>query len=224
MTGSPLLDLAVLPIAFGLLGFIEPCSIGATLIFVKAIESKPRAAKLVQVAIFTVSRALFMGALGVLAAVVGSAFLGFQKAAWVALGVLYAALGLLYISGNIGWLMRSFGPGLARLSSSPGSVLLGALLGLNIPACAAPLLIALLGTSAAGAVTGGSTLHGFITLGLFGLGLSVPLVIAVLFSRAQHALEWMTSLSRSLPGWTGLLLVALGAWSIGFGAFSSAAA
>ena len=224
MTGSPLLDLAILPIAFGLLGFIEPCSIGATLLFVKAMERNPPASKFVQLAFFTVSRALFIGALGALAAVVGSAFFGFQKAAWIALGALYTALGLLYGSGRIGWLMRSFGPALARLSSRPGSALLGALLGLNIPACAAPLLIALLGTSAAGAAAGGSPLHGFITLGLFGLGLSLPLVVAMLFTGARRSLERLAALSRSLPGWTGVLLIALGAWSIWFGAFYSAPA
>jgi cytochrome c-type biogenesis protein len=213
--------LAVLPVAFGLLGFIEPCSIGATLIFVKAMERNSAAAKVTRVAFFTLSRALFMGALGALATVVGSAFSGFQKAAWMALGALYAALGLLYITGRIGWLMRSFGPGLARLSGNPGSALLGVLLGLNIPACAAPLLIALLGASAAGAVTGGSVLRGFITLGLFGLALSLPLVIAMVFPRGQRALERFAALSRRLPVWTGVLLIALGAWSIWFGTFSS---
>jgi cytochrome c-type biogenesis protein len=220
VTGSPFLDLAVMPIAFGLLGFIEPCSIGATLIFVKALEGKSAATKLAQVALFSVSRALFIGALGALAALVGSGFFGFQKAAWIALGALYAALGLLYLTGHIGWLTRSFGPGLGRLASKPGSAVLGALLGLNIPACAAPLLVALLGASAAAGVGGFSAVQGFLALGLFGFALSLPLLIAVPFRRAQRALEWLAALSRRLPRWTGVVLVALGAWSIWFGALA----
>lgn len=224
MTGSAFLDLAVLPLAFGLLGFVEPCSIGSTLIFIKVMESKPAAAKLGQVLSFTASRAIFIGGLGALAALMGSAFLGFQRAAWILLGTLYVALGMFYVFGKIGWIMRSIGPGLGWMSTRPGSAALGMLFGLNIPACAAPLLLALLGSSAAGAISGGSALHGFVTLGLFGLGLSVPLVIAVLFKRAHSALERLASFSRTLPAWTGLLLIALGGWSIWFGAFSRTAA
>src|SRR5918996_228277 len=47
-------------------GFIEPCSIGSTLIFVKHLESKDAASKLAQVAVFAATRALFIGLLGVL--------------------------------------------------------------------------------------------------------------------------------------------------------------
>ena len=219
MTGNPLLDLVLLPIGFGLFGFVEPCSLGSTLIFIKALEGRPAAAKLVQVSLFALCRAVFIGGLGALAVLVGSAFFGFQKAAWVALGTLYAALGLLYLGGRIGWLMRSFGPGLARLSSPGGSAVLGVLFGLNIPACAAPLLLALLGAGAATGARGGSALEGFVALGLFGLALSLPIVVAALFAPARRALDWLASLSRRLPRWTGALLVALGAWSIWFGLF-----
>lgn len=220
MTGNPLLDLVVLPIAFGLFGFIEPCSLGSTLIFVKVMEGKPAPVKIGQVTLFAVFRAVFIGMLGAVAALVGSAFFGFQKAAWIALGALYAALGVLYLTGRIGWMMRSFGPGLSRLASKPGSAALGVLFGLNIPACAAPLLVALLGASAAAGARGGSALAGFVALGLFGFALSLPLLIAVLFRRAQRALDWLAALSRRLPGWTGLVLIALGAWSIWFGLFA----
>ena len=220
MTGSAFLDLAVLPLAFGLLGFVEPCSIGSTLIVIKVMEGKPATTKLGQVLSFTASRAIFIGELGALAALAGGAFLGFQRAAWVLLGLLYVALGLLYVFGRIAWIMRSIGPNLAWISTRPGSAALGMLFGLNIPACAAPLLLALLGSGAASAISGGSASHGFVTLGLFGLGLSVPLVIAVLFKRAHNALERLASLSRTLPVWTGLLLIALGGWSIWFGTLS----
>lgn len=219
MTGNSLLDLVALPIAFGLFGFIEPCSIGATLIFIKVLEGKSAAEKVVQVATFALGRGVFIGLLGAVAVLVGSAFFGFQKAAWVVLGVLYAALGLAYLSGKIGWVARSFGLSLARFSSARGSAALGVIFGLNIPACAAPLLVALLGASAASGSRGGSAAEGFVSLGLFGLALSLPLVVAVLFAPARRALDWLAALSRRLPVWTGILLITLGAWSVWFGVF-----
>lgn len=219
MTGNPLIDLVALPIGFGLFGFIEPCSIGSTLIFVKVMEGKSAAVEIAQVSLFAGVRAVFIGMLGVAAVLVGSAFFGFQKAAWLLLGALYVGLGVAYLSGRIGWLMRSFGPNLARFSTLRGSALLGVIFGLNIPACATPLLLALLGASAASGAQGGSVASGFVSLGLFGLALSLPLVAAALFAPARRALDWLAALSRRLPAWTGVLLIGLGAWSIWFGLF-----
>ena len=216
MTGNPVLDLLVLPVAFGLVGFIEPCSLGSTLIFIKVIEGKSAPMRIAQVAAFAVGRAAFIGLLGAIAVLVGTAFFGFQKTAWAVLGALYAALGVAYLTGRIGWLMRSFGPGLARLSSTGGSAALGVAFGLNIPTCATPLLLALLGASAASGARGGSAADGFLALALFGLALSLPLVIAVFFAPARRALDWLAALSRRLPRWTGVLLLLLGAWSIWF--------
>ena len=159
--------------------------------------------------------------LGAIAVLVGSAFFGFQKAAWAVLGLLYAALGIAYLTGKIGWVMRSFGPNLTRLSSTRGSAALGVAFGLNIPACAAPLLLALLGASAASGARGGSVFEGFGALALFGFALSLPLVIAVFFAQARRGLDWLAALSRRLPRWTGMLLLALGVWSIWFALFVS---
>jgi cytochrome c-type biogenesis protein len=217
VTGNAFLDLVALPVAFGLVGFIEPCAIGSTLVFIKTLEGRPAPAKVVQMSLFAGFRAAFIGLLGAAAVLVGAAFFGFQRAAWIALGLLYAALGALYLAGRIGWLMRWFGPGLARLSSARGAAALGVLFGLNIPACAAPLLVALLGAAAAGGARGASAAQGFLALALFGFALSLPLLAAVLFEPARRALDWLAGLSRRLPVWTGLLLVVLGAWSIWFG-------
>ncbi len=219
MTEPTLTNLVWLPIAFGLVGFIEPCSIGSTLLVVKQVEGRSAREKLAQVGVFAVTRAVFIGLLGILAAFLGSAFLGFQKAAWFALGAVYIGLGFLYVAGKAGVLMRSFGPSLGRLSNVQGSVALGVLFGLNIPACAAPLLVALLGAAAAGAVAGATLASGFVSLALFGFALSLPLVVAVLFAPARRALDGLAGLSRRLPFWTGLLLIALGAWSIWFALF-----
>ena len=110
MSGAEFATLFLLPIGLGLFGFIEPCSIGSTLLFVKLMEGKSAAVKIAQVATFAFTRAIFIGLLGTAAALIGSAFLGLQKAAWLVLGMVYLAIGALYLTGHIAWLMRSIGP------------------------------------------------------------------------------------------------------------------
>ena len=212
--GATLTSLVLLPVGLGLLGFVEPCSIGSTLLVIKHLEDKSAAGKLAQISIFAGTRALFIGLLGIVAAVLGTAFLGLQRGAWIVLGAVYVLLGLLYLGGKAGVLMVSLGPSLAQLATPRGSASLGVLFGLNIPACAAPLLVVLLGAAAAGGTAGGTLASGFVSLALFGLALSLPLVLAVLFDPARRAIDWLAGLSGRLPFWTGLLLIALGLWSI----------
>ncbi len=219
MTELDFINLVLLPIGLGLLGFVEPCSIGSSLVFVKYIEGKKRVAKLSQVTVFMLTRGLFIGLLGATAAGIGTAFLGFQKAAWIALGTIYAVIGLFYLIGKAGFLMRTLGPRLSAIANGHSPAALGILFGLNIPACAAPLIFALFGLAAAGGASGRAITTGFISLALFGLALSLPLVLAVAFSPARRALDGLAGLSRRIPFWTGLVLILLGAWSIGFAFF-----
>ena len=221
MPAGELANFVLLPIGLGLFGFIEPCAIGATLLFIKTLEGAPAPTKVAQVFAFTVSRAVFTGLLGAIAVLIGSLFLGLQKAVWLAVGLLYAGIGVLYLTGRIAPLMRSIGPRLAALSSPRGSIALGAALGLVIPACAAPLLLALLAMAAAGGASGLNVLQGFASLALFGFALSLPLVAAVLFAPARRSLDWLAALSRRVPFWTGILFIALGLFSIWFGLFVS---
>ena len=219
MIETGFVSLVALPLFFGLFGFIEPCSIGTTLVMIKQIEGRSARQKVMQMMIFTATRALFIGSLGVAAAFAGTAFLGFQRAAWAALGTVYLALGLAYFSGHAMRLMPTFGPRLSRLQGRRGALMLGLLFGLNIPACAAPLILALLGLAAA---TGASTAdlgRGFISLAIFGLALSLPLVAAVLFAPARALLDRLAARSRSMPRWTGAIFMLLGLWSIWFALF-----
>jgi cytochrome c-type biogenesis protein len=196
----------LLPLGLGLIGFLEPCTIGSTLLFVKAMEGRPAAVKLAQLGVFVLARALLIGLLGATAVLVGSAFIGFQKAMWVGLGALYAALGVLLVAGRGASVARALGPSLARLGEVRGSAALGALFGLNIPACAAPLLFALLGVAAAGGVSGATLAQ-------------APLALAVLVPSARRALDRLAGLSRRVPRWSGIVLIALGAWSVWFGLY-----
>ena len=166
------LNLVALPILFGLVGFVEPCSIGSTLVMIKQIEQRTPGQQIAQTVVFAVTRALFIGGAGLLAAALGS-------------------------------------------------VMLGLFFGLNIPACAAPLILALLGAAAAGGASGATLVSGFVSLALFGLALSLPLVLAVSFAPARRGQDRLAALSRRLPFWTGILFAALGAWSVWFGLYVS---
>ena len=95
MPGGELATFILLPIGLGLFGFIEPCAIGSTLLFIKTTEGTAAATKIGQVLAFTLSRAVFTGVLGALAVLSGSVFLGLQKAVWLVLGGLYAVIGVL---------------------------------------------------------------------------------------------------------------------------------
>jgi cytochrome c-type biogenesis protein len=215
-----LFHLFFLPAGLGLFGFIEPCSIGSTLLFVKYLEDEGAAEKIRQTALFAATRAIFIGLLGIAAVFIGSGFVAFQQAAWIVLGALYALLGLLVFAGRAGALAVAIGPGLRRLSGLRGSAGLGVLFGLNIPACAAPLLAALLAAAAVTGASGATITAGFTALAVFGFFLSAPLVAAVFSTRARGLLDRLARQAGRFPRWAGALLIALGAWSIWFGLFA----
>lgn len=222
MTQVDLVNLLILPLGLGLLGFIEPCSIGSSMLFIKYIEGQDAATKVGHAVVFTLTRAVMIGALGVVAALVGTAFIGFQRAGWALLGGLYVVLGTAYLAGKAGRLMRSLGPNVGRRAGSGrGAMGLAILFGLNIPACAAPLLFAILGSAAVGGAggLGQAAATGFVSLAVFGLALSLPLALAILWPPARRALDRATAISDRAPVLIGLLLVALGFWSIYFGLF-----
>jgi cytochrome c-type biogenesis protein len=73
------LNLVALPVLFGLFGFVEPCTIGSTLVLVKQLEERTAAQRIAQTLVFALTRAVFIGGAGLLAAALGSAFLGLQK-------------------------------------------------------------------------------------------------------------------------------------------------
>lgn len=204
-----------LPLALGLLGFIEPCSIGTSLIFIKTLEDRSPFAKIAQTLVFVATRAVFIGILGAAAAYVGSIFLQFQQSAWILLGSIYAGLGVAYLAGYSGKLRIALGPRLKMVRSSQGAAVLAVIFGLNIPACATPLLAVSLGQAVIGG--DGAVWHGFAALALFGLALSAPLAFAVLWAPARKVFDKIAILSIRAPRVTGAVFVALGVWSIYLG-------
>lgn len=208
------LNLIALPIGLGLLGFIEPCTVGSSLLFLYYLEGRTASEKLTQTVVFTLARGIFMGVLGIGAVAVGTAFVGFQKAAWLVMGTIYLALGVAYLTGHVDRLKRSLGANLGRLQGVRGASALGLIFAFNIPACAGPLLAALLGTAAVSQSS--NYLRGFVMLGLFGLALSLPIVFAVYSARGRSLLNSVARFSGKAPKVIGVLFLILGAWSIRF--------
>jgi len=91
-------SLVVLPLLFGLFGFLEPCTKDSALVMVRQIERRSPQRKPVQMTISAPARALFLGSLVLVAAVAGIAFLGFQRTSWAVLGALHLAVGIAYFS------------------------------------------------------------------------------------------------------------------------------
>jgi len=203
-----------LAMGLGLLGFVEPCSVGSHLIFLKFLDQLPERQRVLQTVIFTAVRAVFMAGLGVLAALIGARFLGIQHGLWIVLGSVYIALGLIYLGGGAPWIIGHTNRLLPRVPATSGGVTLGAVFGLNIPACAAPLIAVLLGGAAAQAAAGGGVVYGASTLLVFGLALSSPLVLAVFTQRGRRMLNAIARLASRMPRVTGAVLVLLGLWSM----------
>jgi cytochrome c-type biogenesis protein len=176
-------SLILLPLGFGLIGFVEPCVIGAHLIFLTRQAERSQKARAAALIAFVSARTLVMGTLGASVGLLGQLLIGLQTGFWLVFGLLYCTI--------------------------------GAAFGLNIPACAAPILFGLLGLT----VSGGSAIAGFTTMAIFALGLSAPLVVMTLlpaFARfVERSAEWL----RARRWLTGALFVVLGIWSVYFGLF-----
>ena len=211
------LQVVMLPIGLGLLGFVEPCSIGASLLFIKSLEDRTKSQKAKQVAIFTMLRAIFMGLLGLFAVVVGGLFFEFQKLAWTLFGTVYLIIGVMYLAGRSRIFLLSLGPRLSRMKGAKGSATLAALFALNIPACAGPLLTILVGTTATAGASGMSIGRGFLSMALFGFALSAPILAASYSTFGLRCLDRLGAMSKSVPRITGVVLILLGLWSIRFG-------
>ncbi|WP_148862207.1 urease accessory protein UreH domain-containing protein [Marinobacter fonticola] len=209
-----LLQSLALAMGLGLLGFIEPCSVGSHLIFLKFLDRLPKRQRWLQTLIFTLVRSGFMALLGVVAATIGARFLGIQETLWVVLGSVYILLGLVYLAGGASWIIRRLNRLLPHVSPTAGGVGLGAAFGLNIPACAAPLLAVLLGDAAARAAMDSGAAHGALSLFIFGLALSSPLVLAVFTRTGRRMMNAITRFAGRMPRWTGGVLIVLGLWSI----------
>ncbi len=205
------LSLLVLAIGLGLLGFVEPCSIGANMVFLGHLREKGKGTRLRETAKFALSRSVVLGLFGLSISFLGSSVFAAQKGFWLLLGLLYLALGVAVIlNARFRWGM--FGRvSLRRLlpEREDRSLGLGLLFGLNLPACAYPLMLALLGP---GAVSG--PLLGFVALFVFGLALSLPLGPLAFSERTAKLFGRLSRFGGATPYVIGVVFLLLAAYVI----------
>jgi len=205
----------LLAVGLGLFAFVEPCSIGIHLLLIGHLERLPTARRLGELARVALIRAMVLGLVGLGAAFVGRELFMAQRSLWIAFGLLYIGLGALYLSGRQGAFLRALTPDTGRLQARSRSLGLGAAFGLYVPACAVPLLVVLVGASAARSAGDAPLVDGFIALFVFGLALTAPLFVLVGTARGGRWLDRLVMLAGHLPRPTGALLALLGLVSIG---------
>jgi cytochrome c-type biogenesis protein len=198
-----LYQITLIPIAFGLLGFVEPCSIGANIIFLSYLQAR-NAGKILEAIKFTITRALFLGLIGLLVGVVGQPMRAGTYSYSLLLGIGYVFLGIL----GLWWSYRRTGLAsldLGKYIPREGAFPLGVIFGLTAPACSLPLFLALLGL---GVIEGAWV--GFISLFLFGIALSAPLVLIAGSEKAEKILRSLGRKAAKVPYVAALVLISVG--------------
>lgn len=205
----------LLPIGLGLLGFIEPCTVGSHLLFLETQNSRSRSQQINAVLIFVASRSVVAGSFGALISLVGQLLIGGQTGIWLIFGLIYIVIGFAFFTGKSGLIKRRIELAPSAWKRAQNPFILGVAFGLNIPACAAPILFGLLGLAA----TTGTVVAGFAMMFLFGFFLSSPLIV---FAAIPRLVLWLDRLGRKLKQrhWLiGIVFILLGAWSVWFGLY-----
>jgi hypothetical protein len=139
--------------------------------------------------------------------------LALQRWYVMALGVVFVLLGVLVLTGGSRYLPRlpNLGGGwLQRVH--PVALLLGVVFGLSAPACATPLLVALVARSLPLGASGG-----FVQLFVFGVAMSAPLIVLAGWRGWQHALQRLSILRPAAPYLAGGALLLIGIYGIASG-------
>ena len=211
------LTLQTLIFAFGLgiLGFVEPCTIGAHMLFLDGQTRRPMKDRFKAATAFLFARLVIMGGLGGMIVVLGQQLIGVQTSFWLVFGGIYLALGLATLIGAEKGLRTRIrmAPDTWKAASHP--VLQGVAFGFNIPACAAPILFGLIGASA----VAGAALNGFVLMSVFALALSTPLLPMSVAPRLARPLDRFAGWLRPRRWLLGSILIALGLWSLYFGLY-----
>ncbi len=208
-------SLILLPVGLGLLGFVEPCTIGGHLIFLDTQKNRSSGEKTRAVAVFIIVRSIVAGLFGAFIAFLGHKMISMQTGLWLVFGLIYIALGLVFLTGRAGWMKHQANLAPAAWKRARNPLVLGLAFGLNIPACAAPILFALLSLAA----TTGTIATGFLMMFLFGLFLSLPLALFAFIPSLANRLDSLANWLGRVHWLIGLIFVALGIWSLWFGLY-----
>lgn len=205
----------LLAFGLGLLGFIEPCTIGAHMLLLGSQRLRPLGQRLWAALVFLIARLAVMGGFGGLIAVLGQRLIGLQTGAWLAFGAVYFLLGIGIVAGWDKSLRHRIELAPQRWKAASSPLLQGLAFGLTIPACAAPILFAVMGT----ATVSGSAATGFFLMAVFALALSLPLLPLSAMPPLARPLDRLADWLRPRRWLLGAVFVALGIWSIWFGLF-----
>jgi len=210
-----ILEIALLPIGLGLLGFIEPCTIGGHLLFLETQVGRSSRKKISAVITFVMVRTLVTGLFGALIAFLGKNVISLQTGFWLVFGAIYLTIGFAFLVGRGGFIKQkiNLAPEVWKRAQNP--LVLGLAFGLNIPACAAPILFGLLGLAA----TTGTVVTGFAMMALFGLFLTSPLVLFAIVPQFAQWLETLGERMKQIRWFIGFVFSLLGLWSIWFGLY-----
>ncbi len=201
------------PIGLGLLGFLEPCSLGANALFLSYIMPLSAWRRVGEVITFTLSRGVFLGLIGAAAGTAGSAVLVLQRWYIMTLGGVFVLLGMLVLVGWSKYLSRLPSFSIGRLQQARSvALLLGVIFGLSAPACATPLLGALVARSLPLGAAGG-----FVEMFVFGVAMSAPLIGLAAWRGWQQRLQQLSALRPYMSYLTGSTLLLIGAYGIASG-------
>jgi cytochrome c-type biogenesis protein len=198
-------SLVLLPFMFGLIGFVEPCSIGINLIILNRIKEQKRMRRIWETLIFTFVRGSFLALMGLSAAFVGSKIIPIQSSLFLFLGGIYILSGVLALMNKYKPAF-SFEINMGKYFQNKGSVALGLVFGPVIPACAIPLVLALIGKS----ILIGNLLQGFVSLLIFGIGLSSPLIGISYSNKSNEIITKISEKARKVPWLAGVVLIIVG--------------
>lgn len=203
----------LLAFGLGLLGFVEPCTIGAHMLFLGSQRARPMGQRLKAAMVFLLARLVVMGGFGGLIVVLGQRLIGVQTGAWLIFGAIY--LGLAIFAGWDKSIRRQIGFAPERWKAASNPLVQGLAFGLNIPACAAPILFGLMGA----ATVSGSAMTGFVMMAVFSFALSLPLVPLSIVPSLARPLDRLADWLRPRRWLLGAIFVGLGIWSVWFGLF-----
>lgn len=82
----------MLSFGLGLLGFVEPCTVGAHMLFLSTQQERGLRQRLGAVLIFLLARLVVMGGFGGLIVLLGQRLIGVQTGMWLVFGAIYLSL------------------------------------------------------------------------------------------------------------------------------------
>jgi cytochrome c-type biogenesis protein len=185
------LTLVLTAVALGVAGSFTPCALGINAVFLGAVMDQSRIRRIHGWVLFAGARALLLTALGLGFGLLGQTIQGYAWSFQVLVDVGLILLGLLFI-------VHCFHPlpfpslslvGRRAPRSNMGMAGLGALFGLDISACIGPLVLGLLAET----VLLGNWWSGALALFVFGVGLSLPLLVATMLERAN---TWLVNIAQ----------------------------